>query len=355
MAKYEVVARLISDRIRRGDYALGGIPPEEKIAQEAGISRMTARKALEHVAQIGLIRRDHHGRRVVNTQAETVLTRQVAFLAPAYASIFYERLRAAAEYVIEEMGGVLRPVGYVHLDDPVVYETLDVFDGVFFISQPGTMPQRLIEKIKDPKRRVVGFGQAFAGGLAPCIDLMPPESVNLMLDHLYEAGHRRIACLNVQVIGASEERRIACWRQWCEQRGVMGTLLNRPAPIFTDTAPHAHRIVTDQLNAGPLRDSAIFCITEAAAMGAARALLDRGVRVGRDVALCTIADHGLNEFFSPSITAIEVPDPRPFIAVAAEWMFGRTPQWTGPRVLVPQVPRFFVGESTGGPSANPAL
>jgi DNA-binding LacI/PurR family transcriptional regulator len=223
---------------------------------------------------------------------------------------------------------------------------LDVFDGVLFLSQPGEIPARLLEKIRSPQRRIVGFGSAFDPDDVPCIDLLPPQAIHSMLDHLYELGHRRIACLNTQPVGSSENRRIATWEEWCGHKGVDGTLINRPVGMFEQSAPHAYRVMMDELNASPLRDTAIFCVTESAAVGAMRALRENSIQIGPGVAVCAIGDLGLNRFYGPSLTALEVPDPRPFIGHAVEWMLSGDKPWQGPRIMMPRNLGLFVGEST---------
>ena len=45
-AKYTEVMSVIERRIRAGDYLLSSIPGERKIAEETGVSYMTARRAV---------------------------------------------------------------------------------------------------------------------------------------------------------------------------------------------------------------------------------------------------------------------------------------------------------------------
>ena len=44
--KFKDVMSVIERRIRQGDYVLSPIPGERKIAEETGVSHMTARKAV---------------------------------------------------------------------------------------------------------------------------------------------------------------------------------------------------------------------------------------------------------------------------------------------------------------------
>ena len=45
-AKFQRVVAVLERRIRRGDYLLRPLPGERRIAEETGVSHMTARKAV---------------------------------------------------------------------------------------------------------------------------------------------------------------------------------------------------------------------------------------------------------------------------------------------------------------------
>lgn len=355
MPKYEKIATLVAQRIKRGDYALHGLPAEEKLASEVGASRMTARKALEHLASLGMIRRDQTGRRVIDAQHVPALDRCVAMLMPAYASPFLQALQSAIEYVVADHGGVLRPIGYVHMDDPIVYDTLTSFDATFFLLQPEPIPERLRQHLNDSSKRIVGFGQGFADLNLPCIEFLPPRFVQILLDHVHDQGHQQIACLNVQPIGLSEQRRIEQWQVWHQAHKTEGQLINEPVELFGRAMPQAHRVMGRLLDAKSFNDTAVFCLTESAAIGAARAMLERGVHPGRDIAVCTVAELGHNRFMWPSITAIELPDPRPYIRQAFDWMVAEQREPWDAHTLSPVTPPLFIGESTAAPDRDAPL
>src|ERR1700743_550523 len=103
--KFKDVMSVIERRIRQGDYVLNPIPGERKIAEETGVSHMTARKAVRGLLDRGvLIRRpnglldippSHHG----DTGSAHFL-----LLYPAYASTYLTHLRQTVSDVAEQYG-----------------------------------------------------------------------------------------------------------------------------------------------------------------------------------------------------------------------------------------------------------
>ena len=76
-AKYTEVMSVIKRRIREGDYLLDNIPGERKIAEETGVSYMTARRAVQELLD--------EEAALANTLAMTHITlkRNGAFTLPA--------------------------------------------------------------------------------------------------------------------------------------------------------------------------------------------------------------------------------------------------------------------------------
>ena len=59
--KFQKVMSVIEQRIRQGDYVLNPIPGERKIAEETGVSHMTARKAVRGLLERKLLIRRPNG------------------------------------------------------------------------------------------------------------------------------------------------------------------------------------------------------------------------------------------------------------------------------------------------------
>src|SRR5687767_6199681 len=93
-AKYTEVMSVIERRIREGDYLLENIPGERKIAEETGVSYMTARRAVANLLDRKvLIRHPTGGLGIHPTYAKHARPAEVVLLYPAYPSGYLIQLR----------------------------------------------------------------------------------------------------------------------------------------------------------------------------------------------------------------------------------------------------------------------
>src|SRR5436190_13282146 len=92
--KYKHVMSLIERRIRQGDYVLNPIPGERKIAEEAGVSHMTARKAVRGLLDRKVLIRRPNGLLDVSPGFQAGAgSPQMLLLYPAYPSTYLTHLQ----------------------------------------------------------------------------------------------------------------------------------------------------------------------------------------------------------------------------------------------------------------------
>ncbi len=342
------VIQVLERRIASGDYTLQGIPGERVIAEEIGVSRMTARRAIQQLVKRGVLARKTNGRITVQRLSnDSQGHKHIAYLAPAFASSSYERNRIALEQTALDYPISIRPVSYVHWDDPIVVDTLENFDAVFISRIPELIPQRLVERFQIVRARVAFFdpGQAIPG--VPMIDLLPPNHFQSLLEHLGQLGHRCVGCINIHPHGTSSVlQRIEQWKLWSLTHGGTGRLLDQPHKPFEKALDYASGIMNDLIGPGPLKETAFFCTTGPAALAAMRIMQQRGLVIGRDVSLVTIDDLRICRHLWPALTCLSEPDPHPFVRALFEWIMHDQGPWPGPTVLQPGQPLLSVGEST---------
>ncbi|MBN1674852.1 MAG: substrate-binding domain-containing protein [Kiritimatiellae bacterium] len=347
-AKYLDTARLIRERLLRGDYALGEIPGERELAVQSGVSHMTARKAVQTLLDEGWLRRRGNGRLApAAAEAKREAGMLVGFLAPAYVSGHTDRLRAALERCAAGRGVRVRPVDYVHWSDPVLGEAIASFDGTFLVPSSEAMPPHVIDRLRGRPRPLVSLELDLTAHGIPSLDLFPTASIDRLLDHLAALGHRHIVCLNTQPANPITQERIARWRFWCARQGVDGALIDEPVEPFHSALERAYTVMARRLKARAFAGTAIVAVTEAAALGAMRALRERGFRIGRDISIGAVNDEGLARYLNPTLTALQMPDPAPYLEFCLDWMAAGGGEWAGPLLIQPSDVPLFKGESTG--------
>lgn len=347
--KFKDVMSVIERRIRQGDYVLHPIPGERKIAEETGVSHMTARKAVTGLLERKVLIRRPNGSLEINPgRAKAAGSPHFLLLYPAYASTYLTHLRQTISEAAEQYGLSMRPVQYVHWDDPVVASAAANPAGLIFIPSAVQVPDHLLAMLRASK--CVSFDLDLSEQEIPSIRLFPDAHIIKVLDHLRELGHSRISCISTQHDNPEIQRRIKLWRQWLNDHQMTEELIENPTRSFHDATPAAYDAMRDLLDRGPLESTAFVGTTFPAAVGAMRACWERGLTVGRDVSICAINIEAPARFMTPSVTGLDTPNLSKLLGRCFDW-FSDDNEWTGSRCLEPPRAEFIKGESTG-PNPN---
>ena len=356
--KYLGIARMLEARVKRGDYAMRKLPGELELAEETGVSRMTARKALVHLIERGILVRPPHGRlEIADGRKGRVGVHQFAFLTPPVISQDVQAWQWAAEEAAGEVDGILRPVIFTDWNDVFVADALKGFNGVFLMQTGTDVPPEAMDKLTGGSCPVVALDLDLSGNGIPSITLFPDEAVWKLLDHLKGLGHERIACFNTCKMNSVIQRRFDAWQAWKAANGAEGALVNSPGEDETIDygAVWAQREFRRLLDEKALEDTAVLCTNVWTALGVEKAMEERGLRVGRAVSVCAINDEMLAPWLSPSLTSLRMADTGPLLAKCIKWMMSGGKGWKGPLFLAPEDVPLHVGESTGPAASLPGL
>jgi DNA-binding LacI/PurR family transcriptional regulator len=344
--KFKHVMSVLEQRIRQGDYLLNPIPGERKIAEETGVSHMTARKAVRGLLDSKVLIRRSNGSLDISPRYQAAGgSPHFLLLYPAYASTYLTQLRQTVSEAAEQYGLSMRPVQYVHWDDPVVASAVTNPAGLIIIPSSVDVPAHLLASLRSSK--CVSLDLDVSEHDVPSIRLFPDAQIVKVFDHLRELGHRRIDCISTQYHNPEIERRIRLWRQWLERHDLAGELHERPIRAFGDATPAAYDLMRELLEQGPLKATALVGTTFPAAVGAMRACAERGFVVGRDVSVCAINIEWPARFMSPSVTGLDTPNLSKLLRQCFDWFTSDDDEWTGTKRLEPTRAQFVQGESTG--------
>lgn len=345
--KYAQVMAVIERRIRKGDYLLRNIPGERRIAKETGVSYMTARRAVIELLNNRVLIRQPNGTLAVHPEyGQRTNQSQVVLLYPAFPSAYLAQLCQIVMTVLTDHGQTLRPVQYVHWDDPAVMHTLETVTGTLLVPSADPPPPRILQAMKE--RKVVALDSNLTAEGIPSIQLFADKHFAHVFAHLQELGHQRIDCVNTQSRNPEIDRRIAFWRTWLERQDCVGRLWDNPAPSFTDPTPYAYEMMCRTLDQHEIDATALLCTTFPAAIATVRALWERDYRVGHDLSVCAINIEPPARYCCPSITGLDMPDISAMLAKCFEWFTGGR-AWRGRRLLEPEEAVLYTGESSGPP------
>jgi DNA-binding LacI/PurR family transcriptional regulator len=343
--KYNEVMSVIKRRIREGDYLVDAIPGERRLAEETGVSYMTARRAVQQLlADEVLIRQSSGALEVHPDYAEQINPAEIVLLYPAYPSSYLTQLRVLVAEAAARRGLSLRPGQFVHWDEQTLVDVVAQAKGTLIIPYGPVIPERLLQHFTNNKVAILD-GDFVSDGL-PSIRFFSDKCIESVMDHLWELGHRRIDCINTQNRNPEIDRRIDVWNAWLSRRGCKGELHDDPAPVFTDPTIVAYRLMSRLADEHSKLSSAYVGTTCPAAIGAIRACYERNIEVGKVVSIAAINLEPPAEFFCPSITGLRTPDLSDALGTCFDWFAGNK-RWRGPLLLEPRDSVLFEGESTG--------
>ncbi len=351
MVKYKQISQLLEKRIRYGDYVSEELPTEMNLASEIGVSRTTARKAIMHLIDRGVLMRGENGR-VLCSEEHVQQTTRVAFLTPAWPSSEMHTWRYSLEQAAAKLEIQLRPIDYVHPDDPVIIQAAESFDGIFLLPGPEAFPQPVIDRLKRCPRIIV-VGQDYSWANLLSIHCFPPEHIRQLLD-IFSAKHlSRVDFLAAQPIGPTMEGRIGQWWAFKRDTGMTGELITSQLKPYTMTAHNGYELMRKYLKQTPCPikpengPHGLLCGSINASIGASRAVTDAGLKIGKDVLIAAINGEEINRYLQPSITCLESRDTSAYLQKCLNWIKLKTQAWDGPILMEPAAPSLFIGESTG--------
>lgn len=354
MVKYKQISQLLEKRIRYGDYVSEDLPTEMNLASEIGVSRTTARKAIMHLIDRGVLMRGDNGRVLCSAKQSSRVTR-AAFLTPAWPSSEMHIWRYALEKASAKLGVQLRPIDYVHSDDPAIITAAENFDGIFLLPGPEAFPKPVIDRLKRYPRIVI-VGQDYSWADMHSIHCFPAAHIQQLLD-VFAAKHlQHVDCVVAQPVGPTMETRIAQWWSFQRNTGITGQMVTGPFKPYTMTMHNAYDLVSNYLKQSPrpIRPVSetgvphgLFCCSINAATGASRAVSDAGLVVGKDVLITAVNGEEINRYLQPSVTCLESRDVSHFLEKSLSWMKDKHAQWQDSILMEPDQPSLFIGESTG--------
>src|SRR3954452_14817927 len=133
-SKYNEVMAVIKQRIREGDYFVDSIPGERRLAEETGVSYMTARRAVQQLLEEKVLIRQASGSLEVHPEyTKRINPAEISLLYPAYPSSYLTQLRVLVAEAAGRCGLALRPSQFVHWDEQSLVDTVAQAKGTLII------------------------------------------------------------------------------------------------------------------------------------------------------------------------------------------------------------------------------
>ncbi len=300
---------------------MGRTPTIKDVAKRAGVAVSTASLALNGKPGVSAETRakvlkaalelDYHPHVAAKNLADG-RTRTIGLIAP----ISLEHLFASAGFfmkLIKGMHQAAQEKGYVvslyiaESDDEAVINirTLIRSRGVdgFVITNP-TFSAAYLGELKRYRIPYVFVGRP--AEKAPYVDSDNVTIGRMATAHLIDHGHKRIAVLCGPDRFTFCQDRLLGYKEALAEAGLQfdDALVWRSELIEEE----AYRVVAEHVL--EVEITALFAVSDVQAVGAIRALRDRGFSVPADIAVVCVNNTGLTQHFSPPLTTVELHEDR---------------------------------------------
>ncbi|CAG7604546.1 putative HTH-type transcriptional repressor ExuR [Paenibacillus solanacearum] len=212
----------------------------------------------------------------------------------------YEAVKGVNDVIKDQFNLIVRGI-----DDYKSYHNVNrkSFDGLIVMSQSAS-DQSFIEYAADKEIPLVVLNRPI--DKVEVMNLVPDDQSGAYraAEHLIEKGHRRIAIIEGKQGFKSTQARRDGYREALEKHGV---------PLRSEwIVPGNYDLESGYAGMSRLLDlaerpTAVFCSNDDMALGAIKAVTERGLRVPDDLSVVGFDDHLFSSFMTPALTTVRRP------------------------------------------------
>jgi DNA-binding LacI/PurR family transcriptional regulator len=177
-------------------------------------------------------------------------------------------------------------------------------EGILLVMAAAPTPAAQIARMVEAGVRLVCLDRIPDRVDVDCVSVEDTDAAAIGVEHLIAEGHRRIAIVTGPQSLKNERQRLLGYKLALDKAGL---------PLEEDLvwlgnlrAEDVAALCRERLARSP-RPDAMFCTNGPTAIGALRALRDRGMRTPEEIAFATIDELTVDDLFYPSITAVVQP------------------------------------------------
>ncbi|RYG69455.1 GntR family transcriptional regulator [bacterium] len=310
--KYQTVRTKLEAAIRSGEFTTGDqLPAEQTLAEQYGVSLMTARRVVcDLVAADLLERRDRKGTFVRQHAAERVSTTTLNLIVLAYDTAFQRNFLNQGMRLAEERGWRGNVIRLARGQQDAAVRAIQ--DGeLALLMLENVQPQSALGRaVKGAKGRVVSIGLDLTNLGVRSIYVEASRSFKIVADYLRAQGHSEFVLVDQRVSPALYELHQIGWRKAttglyteaeADERSIHLETPNFQCPSFD-----AYSEVGRLLSESSLQPTALVCVGEEIVQGALAACRYAGREVPRDISIVNILDAPSMIFAHPPVTSVDV-------------------------------------------------
>lgn len=285
------------------------------VAREADVSIATVSRVLNDSGPVKPATRERvlaaaaRLRYSPSSAARSLITRQtktLGVLLPDLYGEFFSELIRGIDRVAREAGYHIL-VSTSHNQRPEVEAALQAMRGRvdgLIVMAPDRDVDELAALLAKPLPTVLLNQRTVDGGPVNRINIDNEGGARALVEHLVEAGHRRIALIGGPAANLDAEARRRGYRAALEAAGLPVVPELEFHGDFTEAGGHEAAQALLRLEERP---TAVFAANDAMAIGALHAFVEAGLTIPADISLAGFDDIPMARYLRPSLTSVRVP------------------------------------------------
>jgi DNA-binding LacI/PurR family transcriptional regulator len=217
------------------------------------------------------------------------------------------------------------------------------YDGVILAQTHSEQSPPELHDLIQQGRAVVTLGRTWEG--ADRVEYFREDTAHVLLDHLYELGHRRVGL----VMGVARKNlaleRLLAYQHFVEKYQLV-SIIEHCGPTVPDSVEATNRLLKHRS-----RPSAIVSVNDHLALGVYRSIGLHGLRIPEDVSVAGFDNTHFAENLYPSLTSVDVGGPE-IGKVSVRLLLERLADPKRPQQIVEIPARLIPRESTAAPCVD---
>ncbi len=330
-------------------------PNMRDVSREAGVSVATVSRVINSSGHVTPATRTRVVEAVRRLGYRPPVQTLVGLIVPDSSNPFFARLAFEFEKEFSRRGFHLLVSSSEGRVDKEV-ELIDRFlrlqvRGIVYIAS-GSEPDGVIRLVADPDVPVVLFDREVGGANMDLVAIDSGKGTQAVVDYLLTLGHERIGYIQGPLTTPTGKSRYQAFLGALKAHGIR---FEQSLAFSGDFGLESGRIAAGHMLRVPLRErpTAIVAANDLMAIGALRAILDKGLAIPRDMSVVGFDDIDIAAWVHPGLTTVTQPISR-LVGEATSLMMERIEhpgRARSPRSIVIE-PRLLVRESSGVPSSK---
>ena len=298
--------------IRAGEFAPGErLPGEREWAVRFGVSHMTARRAVSAMVEADLLeRRPQSGTYVRAGGSKRLASVTVNLIYPLQAFGFIEQFVQCFLVELEKRGWHHHAIHLQSGRESAVLRALATDEPAIIVPPETGFNPRMEAALLAAKGRVTLIGNRLPTGAATSIMADDERAIRLLMEHLQNAGHRKIAIISKQPDHTVEQVQIATWKAcsaaWATPRELRGRLIHVEVRSDVPEAISMRAAVRDYLTSPGADATALICLTDTCALATLAACRELERAVPAQMSVVASCNTTLLEMINPPVTCADV-------------------------------------------------